>query len=325
MSHSTIHHPTFLPNSKIPVNTQARLENYTTFRLGGFCRGLIDCQTPVQLHEAIKHLVSMKEQFILIGGGSNLVVSDQGLSCFVVRYFSEKPIVERRGNDVIVSGSTLLDKLALFCAEEGLQGLNYTSGIPGTVGGAVVGNAGAFGRQVGDVVSAVEVIDAQGQIRSVNTEQLGFQYRDSLLKKTGDIVSQACFTLTPGNREELLKERTEIIALRHTKHPDLQTHPCAGSFFRNIEPTSKADKRQAAGWFLEQVGAKSLKIGGAAIYEKHANIIVKENGCKAQDVYELSERMKKMVKDQFGFELVREVRFVGPFPHEPLSLNGFIW
>jgi UDP-N-acetylmuramate dehydrogenase len=302
----------------------ARLEQYTTFRLGGPCRVLINCETPEELKDTVRRLNAQKQPFILIGGGSNLVVSDEGLSVAVIRYVSETPLIERDGDSVVVSGSTSLDALALFCVDEGLEGLNYTTGIPGTVGGAVVGNAGAWGKQVGDVLESVTLLEPNGQEKTVGVDYCGFQYRHSHLKETGDIVVSVRFELKHGDPVALAQERAEILKKRAEKHPDLTTHPCAGSFFRNVEPTSKADRRQAAGWFLEEAGGKDLSVGGAQIFEKHANIIVKGPNCKAQDVHDLSQKMIKIVRDKFGFDLVREVRFVGRFDSSgPMNPQGF--
>lgn len=291
----------------------ALLENYTTFRLGGPCRILVNCQTPDELIAAVLKLSSDQTPFILIGGGSNLVVSDQGIDCAVIRYLSPTPLIERDGNDIIVSGSTELDALALYCVNEGLEGLNYTTGIPGTIGGAVVGNAGAWGKQVGDVLKAVTLLRPDGTRKEVGQDYCGFQYRHSRLKETGDIVVSVRFSLTEGDPVALAHERADFLKKRAEKHPDLSTHPCAGSFFRNVEPTSKADRRQAAGWFLQEAGGKNLRVGGAQIFDKHANIIVKGPNCTAQDVYDISQKMIGLVREKFGFDLVREVRFVGKF------------
>ncbi len=301
------------------------LSNYTTFRLGGPCRTFFDCQTPQQLETIIQKLVSQKENFILIGGGSNLVVSDDGLPLCVIRYLSPQPLIERQGNDLIVSGSTLLDGAVAFALENSLEGLNYASGIPGTVGGAIMGNAGAFGKQVGDYLKSVCVMTKSGNKKEVAPSELGFTYRHSNLKETGEIVLQARFGLTSGDQNKLREERNEILKIRHEKHPNLEVHPCAGSFFRNVEPTSKAERRQAAGFFLEEAGVKSFRVGGACIFEKHANIIVKSNGCRAQDVYDLHLKMAKAVKEKFGIDLVREVRFVGEFRGRPLAIKEMIW
>ena len=131
--------------------------------------------------------------------------------------------------------------------------------------------------------------------------------------------------MKPGDQKSLQKKRDEVLALRREKHPDLDDFPCAGSFFRNIEPTSKAGKREAAGWFLEQSGVMKLSSGGARIFERHANIIFKSQGCRAQDVFDLSAQMARVVKDKFDLNLIREVRFVGKFDGMPEDIKNVIW
>ncbi len=309
----------------IRIEKDVPLAQYTTFRLGASCAGIIHCQTPRQLEETIQGLIKEKKKFILIGGGSNLVVSDEPLDCYVVRYYTDKPLITLNGTDMTVSGSTQLDHLALFAAQQGLEGINCATGIPGTVGGAIVGNAGAWGKQIGDVLTSVELITPTGEKKTAHAADLHFTYRDSTLKKTGDIVVSAVLSLHKGDAKALLEERETILAERKSKHPDLRYEPCAGSFFRNIEPTSKAGKRQAAGWFLEKAGGKELKVGGAVIYPKHANIIIKSDGCRAQDVYELSLQMARIVKEKFNLDLIREVRFVGKFRNMPANVQETIW
>ncbi len=312
-------------NSVIRLEQDTPLAKYTTFRLGAHCQGIFHCQNPQQLEETIHNLIREKKEFILIGGGSNLLVSDEPLDCYVVRYCTDKPIIEQSGITLTVSGSTKLDHLALFAAQRGLEGINFTTGIPGTMGGAIVGNAGAWGKQVGDVLTSVELISPTGVKKTAPAADLHFTYRDSILKKTGDIVVSAVLSLQKHGAKALLEEREKILAERKSKHPDLRYEPCAGSFFRNIEPTSKAGKRQAAGWFLEESGGKDLKVGGAIIYPKHANVIVKSDGCHSQDVYELSLQMARVVKEKFNIDLLREVRFVGKFRGMPSDVRTIIW
>lgn len=315
-------HPS-LSISGLQIIPEAMLSEYTTFRLGGACKALINCPSPEELELAVRLLVKNRLPYLLIGGGSNLLISDKGINCYVVRYCSAEPILHRDGETIIVSGSTSLDHLAIFAMQEGLAGINYASGIPGTVGGAIVGNAGAWGKQIGDIVESVILINKHGEKGIVRAADLGFTYRHSHLKETGDIILYATIRLAQGDKADLVKEREEILALRHDKHPDLKSFPCAGSFFRNIEPTSKAQRRQAAGFFLEQAGAKTMAVGGAAVFEKHANIIVKTPGCKAQDVYELSKKMAQAVKQQAGLTLIREVRLVGEF--DGVSNDTLVW
>ena len=288
-----------------------RLAAYTTFKLGGPCRGLVTCANRRELVQALRDLNEVGEAFTLIGGGSNLLVSDRGLDQVVVRYCSEKPLLARDGNHLVVQGSTALDDLVQFAVQEGLDGLVSCSGIPGTVGGAIAGNAGAFGEQIGDHLVSASLVDRAGNEWDVIRDDLEFGYRTSKLQRSEAYLTTARFRLKPGQRERLRAQRQEIMQLRASKHPDWKRTPTAGSFFKNIEPTSKAERRQAAGWFLEQAGAKALRVGGARTFEKHANIIIADLGCTAADVHELARQMAVLVKDRFGIELQPEVRQLG--------------
>lgn len=310
----------------IKIEKNAALAPYTSFQIGGSCRTLYHCQTSEELQHVIKELHESEEPYILIGGGSNLLVSDQGVDCHVIRFVSEKPIIELNGADMTVSGSSNLDEVVLYAAENGLEGLNYASGIPGTVGGAVLGNAGAFGQQVGDVLKFATLLKSNGHIRVAFKDELEFSYRNSKLKETGEIVLEVVFGLSKGNRDDLIAQRNEWLKLREEKHPDLIKDPCAGSIFRNIEPTSKADKRQAAAHYLEEAGAKTLHLGNAEVFAKHANIIInKDKKATAQDVYELSNQMKSVVKEKFNLDLIREVQLVGNFDNMPDNVKDVIW
>lgn len=313
------------PNQPVKITPNTPLANYTTFRLGGPCHELIECETPDQLISTIHSLHNTHKKFILIGGGSNLVVSDHGLPYTVIRYITQTPLITVNNTTLTVSASTILDDLAVSCVEEGLEGLNFTTGIPGTVGGAVVGNAGAWGKQVGDVLSNAVIIDPHGQVKTVDHSYFAFDYRHSHLKESNDIVVSVTFNLHQGDPIALANERAEILKMRAEKHPNLATHPCAGSFFRNVEPTSKADRRQAAGWFLEQAGGKDLQVGGAKIFDKHANIIVKGERCRAQDIHDIHLRMIELVESKFGFKLQREVRFVGKFDQTTVKDTQGFW
>ncbi len=167
----------FIPTAIVPGSTEpknllsfdmktyspALLSAYTTFQLGGPCPCMVECATPDELIQTVQKFKKENTPFLLIGGGSNLVVSDHGLDTTVIRYVSPTPLIERNGHDITVSASTVLDDLGLFCVDEGLEGLNFTTGIPGTVGGAVAGNAGAWGKQVGDVLKSALILDDQGK------------------------------------------------------------------------------------------------------------------------------------------------------------------
>ncbi|VGO20152.1 UDP-N-acetylmuramate dehydrogenase [Pontiella sulfatireligans] len=291
----------------------ALLRDYTTFQLGGACPALIDCPDADALASAAQCLVAEGVEFMVIGQGSNLLVSDKGLDLVVLRYCTEDPAAEFDGLRVRVSGSTLFDDLARLAIEQGVGDLSFCSGIPGTVGGAIAGNAGAFGRQIGDVVESVDLLAPDGSRHEVQGAELGFEYRSSVLKQTGAVVLNAVLKLETCDIETMTAERERIMELRRTKHPNWRASPCAGSVFRNVEPTSAADRRQAAGWFLEEAGAKNFHVGGARLFEKHANIIVADPEATAQDVFALTEKMIAAVRERFGFELEREIKLLGEF------------
>jgi UDP-N-acetylmuramate dehydrogenase len=305
--------PISLPSDVIAVR-HALMSDYTTFGLGGPCRWLIDCPNAAVLTAAAQGLAAAGQEFLVIGQGSNLLVSDGGVDRIVLRFCSDgAPDVVFEEGRVRVSGDTLLDDLARLAIDHGVGDVSFCSGIPGTVGGAIAGNAGAFGRQIGDVVDSVRVMDPAGRIRDLSGAELEFEYRSSALKQSGAVVLEAELSLTPYDILTMRKERERILQLRRSKHPDWRATPCAGSVFRNIEPTSAAERRQAAGWFLEQAGAKDFCEGGAHLFEKHANIIVAGPEATALDVFVLSERMISAVRAKFGFELSREIRLIGAF------------
>lgn len=304
---------TLLRNSGCVVQEDAALRDFTTFRIGGPCPCVVTCADEKQLVAAVQHFAASKMPFVLIGGGSNLLVSDAGIESAVIRYVTDRPDIVQDGGTLDVSGAVLLDDLARYTVARGLEGLEYASGIPGTVGGAVAGNAGAFGRQIGDEVESVLLMDRAGKLSRRSAREMGFAYRSSVLHDDGGIVVSVRLRVRPGDPAALASRRAEIMELRKSKHPDWHTTQTAGSFFRNIEPTSAAERRQAAGWFLEQAGAKGMRVGGARVFEKHANIIVADPGARAADVLELSKRMAAAVEAKFGLRLVPEVRRLGTF------------
>ena len=302
---------------RFDVIPDAVLSDYTSFQVGGRTPALIQCGTLNDLVETICYLNQKQLSFLVIGQGTNLLVSDKGVDQIIVRFCNEEDSSIKQVDEIItVGGEILLDQLVVRSIELGLGDLGYLSGIPGTVGGAIVGNAGAFGEQIGDVLQRAELLSYTGIRRWVSHNELRFAYRSSALKESEEILLQAELKVTQVDKVDAEKRRNEILKLRREKHPNWKTEPCAGSVFRNIEPTSSAGRRQAAGWFLEEAGAKLFSQGNASIYARHANIIIAEAGASATDVYRLSEKMKQAVKETFNLNLNREIRLVGEFPEE---------
>lgn len=289
-----------------------RLSNWTTFRLGGECRELVTAGGSEEIAGAIRQWNAANIPWRVMGGGSNLLVADEGIEEAVLRVVSEDCDAVITADGVLsVSGGASLDAVAALAADEGWGGLGFASGIPGTVGGGLHGNAGAFGAALGDVLIALEVIDATGTIRTLQRSDVMFLYRRSSLQDTCLVISRAWFQLQRMPEAQLQQEREHILAMRREKHPDWRVLATGGSFFKNLPPANPDEHRQAAGRFLEAVGAKSMRVGGAYVFEKHANIVMAEPGAAARDVLALSQQMAAAVKARFGVELEREVKVWG--------------
>ncbi len=287
------------------------LTDYTTFRLGGPCRELVTTADKAAAAKVICEWNAAGIPWRVMGGGSNLLVADAGIPEAVLRIFTEVPDCRLEGETISVSAGVALDAVSQFSAEAGKKGLGFAAGIPGTVGGGICGNAGAFGSQLGDVLERVEVLTREGEARVLRREELSFGYRCSSLQQTSDVVVRAWFRSTAGDRAALKAEREEILAARREKHPDWQVQPTAGSFFKNLPPEKPGEHRRAAGRFLEEAGAKTMREGGAYVFEKHANMVIAGPGATARDVARLSARMASAVREKFGFILDPEVRFWG--------------
>jgi len=301
-----------LKEKGIDYSINSILANYTTFRVGGRAPAVIHCHNASQLQTAVSILHEQSAPFLVIGEGSNILISDQGLDLVVIRYLHDKPTIKRDGQIVHVAGCTKINDLSQFCAQNGMEELNFLSGIPGTVGGAVVGNAGAFGKQIGDHLQSVTLMDRSGKVFKKNANELTFSYRNSSLKESGEIVVEATFSLSLSDKIKVLKERDLILRERKKKHPDYRIVPCAGCVFRNLPATLEHNKRQSIGKILESAGALNLTCGGAAVFRKHANMIVNTHAAKADDVYTLMQMMKRKLKEQADLDAQCEIICLGP-------------
>ena len=246
-----------------------------------------------------------------MGGGSNLLVADEGVEECVLCFRSDVPDISIDGNHLSVAASTSLDDVARIAAAEGREGIGFAAGIPGTVGGGICGNAGAFGKALGGIVDRVECLDRGGNIILLSGDELGFDYRSSAIQRAGFLIVRAWLRCFPGDKAKLLAEREEMLSIRKAKHPDWKQISTAGSFFKNLPPEKSGGMRIAAGLLLDAVGAKSMFVGRARVFEKHANILIAEKGAKARDVRELAIDLAKAVYVRFGYALEPEVQMWG--------------
>lgn len=283
------------------------LGSYTTFRIGGPASRLIELSEPEELLRLVRDMRDAGIAWRLIGQGSNLLIPDSGYRGLVLVFRSPGTSIRAEGEHISAPGGALIHDAVLKATDSGLSGLEFAAGIPGTVGGAIYGNAGAYGIAIGDVLESVELIDTNGNVRTVAAEELRFSYRASDLKHTGEIVLKADLKLERGDAAESRKLVEKYLDRRRRRHPDLKCRPCAGSFFKNLAPSSDAERRLAAGELLDEAGAKRMRVGDAAVFERHANIIVNLGDATCTDVLTLAENMRNAVKEKYGEHLEREV------------------
>ncbi len=284
------------------------MAEFTSYKTGGKAAFFY---TASEAQEVGRAILTAKENDIplfLLGGGTNILVSDAGFDGLVVR-------VAVKGIEIIEScqircgAGERLEDLVDFATNNGLTGLEFAAGIVGSVGGAIYGNAGAYGGEVGNIITQMEVVKSNGVIGFVGPEYGQFEYRDSAFKRNDSVLIRADFKLEPGDPEEIRKRVTEIIETRKEKLP--YEYPSAGCFFKNIPDDSQPHGKLAAGKLLEEIGAKGMSVGGATVSDKHANIIINTGDATSKDIRELADKLKVKVYREFGIMLEEEVIQVG--------------
>lgn len=279
-------------------------------RVGGPARYLCVVRTTEQLVRALLASRQRRLRCQVLGQGSNVLFSDDGFDGLVVIYRASR--VEVDGRRIWAEGGTRLMRLVEVAARGGLEGLAFASGIPGTIGGALHGNAGAFGRALGDILVEAEVLSADGRSRRrVTAEELVLGYRSSKLRTTGELVESITVELEEGDKASIWAEVERVLDHRSHRVPPL-TLPSAGSFFKNLPPPAKGEHRLAAGKLLDECGCKGLRVGDAQVYHRHANIIINRGHATTREVLRLAEEMQRRVRDRFDVQLVPEVKI---FPH----------
>ncbi len=288
----------------------------TSFRTGGRARYFLTARSTDQVAHAAKAARTLGLPCFFLGGGSNVLVSDDGYDGLVIKV--DVGGLKLIGNTDVESGAgEMLQALVDFATDHALTGLEFASGIWGTVGGAICGNAGAFGGEIGAVVKEIELIDSLGSVKRVGADYGGFGYRTSRFKTSGDVVTGASFHLRPGQATAIEARCDEIQALRRSKHP-VEGHS-AGCFFKNIPDPEQEHGKIPAGRLLEEAGAKQVTVGGARVFEKHANIIVNTGGASSREISRLAAILRHKVFQKFGIKLEEEIIRLGHFDKEDLA------
>lgn len=283
------------------------LAAHTTFGIGGPADFFYVAETPEELVRAVQVAKEEKIPYFFLGGGSNLLVSDKGFRGLVIKNQCLK--YEVNGDTLTSQSGVLLDALCQVTLENGLTGFEFLVGIKGTVGGAVYGNAGAFGHGIGDILKSGVVLTEDGEVKVVDNKFFDFKYRWSALKINAAKLLSCTLQLKKGDKEKIKSQMDEYLTIRAQRHPHKEGS--AGCFFKNIKPTSNEGKVIPAGYLLEQVGAKEMRIGDAGVFSGHANIFVNLGQARAQDVKKMAEILKDKVKEKFGIQLEEEVIFLG--------------
>lgn len=290
------------------------LSKLTTLQIGGPAKKFVSVSSEKELIETLKFAKKQNMAYLVIGSGGNLLVSDEGFDGLIIK--NQISVIDGDGSSIRVKSGTLLKNLVEYSIQKGLAGLQNLSGIPGTVGGAIYGNAGAYGQSISDHIVNVVLINS-----SVTKEACHFNYRDSIFKKTHEIILEVTFQLEPGDPETLKKEAEEVLSKRQVKYPP--GIKCPGSFFKNlivselppdvlknIAPEKIVFGKIPAGALLEEVGAKGQSVNGIEISPNHANLFINKDGGTAKAFYTLAKTYALKVKEKFGIRLEPEVQLI---------------
>lgn len=277
------------------------LKKHTTYKVGGVCDYFVLPSSLEKLLLLLKYIKQNNIKYKVLGNGSNVIFSSKRFNGIIIS-LSKLNNVEIIGNDVKVEAGHLLIKLSNYCANNNLGGIEFASGIPGNIGGAIYMNAGAYKSDMSNILVDVTYIDENLNIVTTNKEELDFSYRHSIFQEKEYIIVSATLRLHPENKNDIL----ELMNDRRQRRIETQPleYPSAGSVFRNPSDTI------FSGQLIEKLGLKGYSIGGAKISEKHANFIVNYNNATAEDVLDLINLIKKRVKDEYNIDLKVEQEIV---------------
>ena len=272
----------------------------TTFKTGGNAKIVIYVESCNELKNVVKYLYENSIPYYILGNGSNLLVSDDGIDIPIITLGNNFSSVNVFDTCITARAGASLSSIAKIAAEHSLTGFEFAAGIPGTLGGALIMNAGAYGGEMNDVVEAVSFIDPSGEEHIVSGEEMEFSYRSSALSDTNCIITGATLKLERGNKEEILNRMSELAAKRREKQP--LEYPSAGSTF-------KRPIGHFAGALIESAGLKGYSIGGAQVSQKHSGFIINKGGATTKDICDLIEYVKSKVYKEHGVVLETEVKY----------------
>ena len=286
------------------ILTEEPMSRHTTFRIGGEAACFIRISSEEQLRKLIPYFENVGIEYFVLGKGSNLLVGDKGYPGVILQISDACQQIEAEGNRLQVQAGAALSKVALLAMERGLEGLEFAAGIPGTVGGGVVMNAGAYGGEMKQVVESVRVLSSEGEILTLDNDTMEFGYRTSIIRNRNFTVLSVTFRLREGNREEIRARIEDFRKRRMEKQP--LNYPSAGSTFKRPEG-------YFAGKLIMDAGLRGFQIGDARVSDKHCGFVVNVGKATARDVTDVIEEVQEKVRERFGVSLEREVIYLGKF------------
>jgi UDP-N-acetylmuramate dehydrogenase len=289
-----------MQNSKLNIRKNVTLAPYTTFNIGGPADYFCELKKSKDIVKAIQWAKKRNLNYFILGNGSNLLISDKGFKGLVIKVLDSKP--QLSGLKVTVGTGTSLAKLVQFCLKDSLSGLESLAGIPGTVGGAITGNAGTKKGSISESLEKVIVFGEDGLIYDLNNKECQFDYRKSRFQNSKEIILKAVFSLKKAPVKIIKENIKEVLATRKGQPKGKS----AGSIFKNLPA-------QAAGFLIEKAGLRGKQVGRAMVSKKHANWIINLDDAKAKDVLKLINLVKKEVKEKFNIQLEEEIKLVGEF------------
>lgn len=291
----------------IELRRNEPMKKHTTFRAGGTAAYYLVPSTIEELKDCLKLLKEQEEPYYLIGNGSNLLVSDSGYEGIVIQLMSQLNHITVTDLSIEAEAGALLSKIAKVALKHQLEGFEFAAGIPGTLGGAVVMNAGAYGGEMKQVIDSVKVMDENLQIREISGADMQFEYRTSLAKTKKYVVLSAKILLKKGDDVAIEEKMLDYKRQRTMKQP--LDFPSAGSTFKRPEG-------HFAGKLIDEAGLRGFQIGGAQVSEKHCGFVINRNQASASDIYRVMMHVQKQVFDKTGIQLKPEVCMLGEFKKE---------
>ncbi len=285
------------------VIENASMRDFTTFKIGGNADAVIQVGDADSMHTLLSRLSADNIPYLLIGSGSNLLIADEGIHGVVIRFDNRLAQIEQLDETTLrVDAGVQLAKLSRTAQQKGLSGMEFACGIPGSTGGGLYMNAGAYGGDMSQIVKSAEILMPDGEIRTVDAEELELSYRHSALMTNGGVALRVTVSLTKGDTEAIRQTVTDLLTARREKQP--LEYPSAGSFFKR--PTG-----YFAGKLIDDCGLRGYRVGDAQVSEKHAGFVINRGNATCEQVKQLEKDVRTRVFEQFGVTMSPEVRLLG--------------